>query len=203
MRVLVAEDEQTLADLVATGLRDHAMAVDVVYDGLAAQQRLVVNEYDVLVLDRDLPGVHGDRICRELAQGGARTRILILTAAGSLSDRVGGLHLGADDYLPKPFEYEELVPRRRPGGPHHPAPVRRPRSAGRRIHGRTGLLPPSPRRSSRPSTIRRHSIYRTEPLTGRRCPPAMSVGPGGRPHRAHSVSRRTRSMPNLGCCASR
>ncbi|WP_405996838.1 response regulator transcription factor [Streptomyces sp. NBC_00829] len=111
MRVLVAEDEQVLAELVASGLRDHAMAVDVAYDGPAAQQRLAVNDYDVLVLDRDLPGIHGDQICRELAEAGARTRILMLTAAASLTDRVEGLHLGADDYLPKPFEYDELVAR--------------------------------------------------------------------------------------------
>ncbi|MBL1097786.1 response regulator transcription factor [Streptomyces coffeae] len=111
MRVLVAEDERVLADLVAVGLRDHAMAVDVAYDGPAAQQRLAVNDYDVLVLDRDLPGVHGDQICRELAEAGVRTRILMLTAAASLTDRVEGLHLGADDYLPKPFEYDELVAR--------------------------------------------------------------------------------------------
>ncbi|MGW2740981.1 response regulator transcription factor [Streptomyces sp. NPDC001450] len=111
MRVLVAEDERVLADLVATGLREHAMAVDVAYDGPGAQERLAVNDYDVLVLDRDLPGLHGDQICRELVEAGARTRILMLTAAGSLTDRVQGLRLGADDYLPKPFEYDELVAR--------------------------------------------------------------------------------------------
>ncbi|MFF0627808.1 response regulator transcription factor [Streptomyces sp. NPDC004296] len=111
MRVLVAEDERVLADLVAMGLRQYAMAVDVAYDGHSAQEHLAVNDYDVLVLDRDLPGTHGDQICRELAHAGARTRILMLTAAGSLTDRVTGLRLGADDYLPKPFEYEELVAR--------------------------------------------------------------------------------------------
>jgi DNA-binding response OmpR family regulator len=111
MRVLAAEDERVLADLVAEGLRKHAMAVDVVYDGAAASERLAVNDYDVLVLDRDLPEVHGDVVCRELAQAGARTRILMLTAAASVPERVAGLGLGADDYLPKPFDYAELVAR--------------------------------------------------------------------------------------------
>jgi DNA-binding response OmpR family regulator len=111
MRVLVAEDERVLADLVAEGLRKHAMAVDVVYDGAAASERLTVNDYDVLVLDRDLPEVHGDVICAELAETGARTRILMLTASSSVAERVAGLGLGADDYLPKPFDYAELVAR--------------------------------------------------------------------------------------------
>jgi DNA-binding response OmpR family regulator len=111
MRVLVAEDEQVLADLVAEGLRKHAMAVDVVYDGAAASERLEINDYDVLVLDRDLPEIHGDVICADLAQAGARTRILMLTAATSVPDRVAGLGLGADDYLTKPFDYTELVAR--------------------------------------------------------------------------------------------
>jgi DNA-binding response OmpR family regulator len=87
------------------------MAVDVAHDGHSVTERLAVNDYDVLVLDRDLPGVHGDDICKELAASGARTRILMLTAAGTTADRVEGLLLGADDYLPKPFEYVELVAR--------------------------------------------------------------------------------------------
>ncbi|NUP03490.1 MAG: response regulator transcription factor [Nonomuraea sp.] len=111
MRILVAEDEKVLADLVAEGLRRHAMAVDVAYDGTSAAERLSVNDYDVLVLDRDLPGTPGDVICRDLAQAGARTRILMLTAAAGVRDRVKGLGLGADDYLPKPFDYAELVAR--------------------------------------------------------------------------------------------
>jgi DNA-binding response OmpR family regulator len=111
MRILVAEDEPLLARLVADGLRKHAMAVDVVHDGAAASERLAVNDYDVLVLDRDLPEVHGDVLCRELAHSGARTRILMLTAAADVSERVAGLALGADDYLPKPFDYSELVAR--------------------------------------------------------------------------------------------
>jgi DNA-binding response OmpR family regulator len=111
MRILVAEDERVLADLVAEGLRKQAMAVDVAYDGAAALDRLATNDYDVLVLDRDLPKVHGDEVCRRLAQRGARVRILMLTAAGAVRERVAGLGLGADDYLTKPFAYAELVAR--------------------------------------------------------------------------------------------
>ncbi|MFC7381252.1 response regulator transcription factor [Sphaerisporangium rhizosphaerae] len=111
MRVLVVEDERDLADLVATGLRRHAMAVDVVYDGAAAAERLAVHDYDVLVLDRDLPETHGDEVCRELVARGSRTRILMMTAAASVPERVEGLGMGADDYLPKPFDYAELVAR--------------------------------------------------------------------------------------------
>ncbi|MGM1060366.1 response regulator transcription factor [Saccharothrix sp. Mg75] len=113
MRVLVAEDERVLADLVADGLRAEGMAVDVAYGGLSAHERLAVHDYDVVVLDRDLPGMHGDDICRELIASGARTKVLMLTAAGTLEDRVAGLDLGADDYLGKPFEYAELVARLR------------------------------------------------------------------------------------------
>ncbi|TYB54313.1 response regulator transcription factor [Nonomuraea sp. PA05] len=111
MRVLVVEDERDLADLVAVGLRRHAMAVDVVYDGAAAVERLAVHDYDVLVLDRDLPELHGDLVCREVVARGSRTRILMMTAAASVPDRVAGLGMGADDYLPKPFDYAELVAR--------------------------------------------------------------------------------------------
>ncbi|WP_433257461.1 response regulator transcription factor [Streptosporangium sp. CA-135522] len=111
MRILVAEDERDLADLVAVGLRRHAMAVDVVYDGAVAVERLAVHDYDVLVLDRDLPEMHGDLVCRELVARGSRTRILMMTAAASVPERVAGLGMGADDYLPKPFDYAELVAR--------------------------------------------------------------------------------------------
>ncbi|GLX99196.1 transcriptional regulatory protein CutR [Herbidospora sp. NBRC 101105] len=125
MRILVAEDEHVLADLIAEGLRDQAMAVDVAYDGAAALERLSVNEYDVLVLDRDLPQVHGDDICRELAQRGEAVRILMLTASGAVHERISGLNLGADDYLAKPFAFDELVARvcalaRRAGQPLPP-----------------------------------------------------------------------------------
>jgi DNA-binding response OmpR family regulator len=118
--VLVAEDERVLADLVGTALRRESMAVDVVYDGAAALERLAVNDYDVLVLDRDLPKVHGDDICRDLAEREATVRILMLTAAVSVDDRVGGLDLGADDYLTKPFASAELVARIRALGRRTP-----------------------------------------------------------------------------------
>jgi DNA-binding response OmpR family regulator len=125
MRILVAEDERFLAALVAEGLREQAMAVDVAHDGAAALERLAVNDYDVLVLDRDLPVVHGDDVCEQLSRGGAPVRILMLTASGELTDRVDGLNLGADDYLAKPFAFEELVARiralaRRSGRPLPP-----------------------------------------------------------------------------------
>jgi DNA-binding response OmpR family regulator len=111
VRVLVVEDEEMLADAVAEGLRRHALAVDVAYDGDTALERLAVNEYDVVVLDRDLPGTHGDDVCRAVLAGGAAARVLMLTAAAQVADRVAGLQLGADDYLPKPFAFAELVAR--------------------------------------------------------------------------------------------
>jgi DNA-binding response OmpR family regulator len=111
MRVLVVEDERLLADTVTAGLRNHAMAVDVAYDGDQALQRLAVNDYDVIVLDRDLPVVSGDDVCRTLVESGAETRILMLTAATAVTERVAGLGLGADDYLTKPFAFAELSAR--------------------------------------------------------------------------------------------
>ncbi|WP_034090304.1 response regulator transcription factor [Streptacidiphilus albus] len=123
MRVLVVEDEQLLADAVATGLRREAMAVDVVYDGQAALDRIGVNEYDVVVLDRDLPLVHGDDVLRGIIDEGLATRVLMLTAASDISDRVEGLELGADDYLPKPFAFSELVARVRALGRRATTPL--------------------------------------------------------------------------------
>src|SRR6266498_819890 len=111
MRVLVVEDERLLADTITKGLRNHAMAVDVAYDGDAALDRLAVNDYDVIVLDRDLPIVSGDDVCRTLVDSGAETRILMLTAATAVTQRVAGLGLGADDYLTKPFAFAELAAR--------------------------------------------------------------------------------------------
>jgi len=113
MRVLVVEDEPVLADAIARGLRREAMAVDVVHDGESALERIAVNRYDVVVLDRDLPGVHGDDVCRKVTGSldPAAPRILMLTASGGVDDRVDGLTLGADDYLPKPFAFTELVAR--------------------------------------------------------------------------------------------
>src|SRR5256885_15997758 len=108
MRVLVVEDERLLADAITDGLRNHAMAVDIAYDGDAALERLGVNDYDVVVLDRDLPVVHGDDVCRAVVESGARTRVLMLTASAAVPDRVAGLALGADDYLTKPFAVVEL-----------------------------------------------------------------------------------------------
>lgn len=111
MRVLVVEDHVRLADSVARVLQREGMAVDVAYSGTAALDRIFEVDYDVVVLDRDLPGVHGDEICRQLVREPGRTRVLMLTAAGTIADRVDGLSLGADDYLPKPFAYPELVAR--------------------------------------------------------------------------------------------
>ena len=111
MRVLLADDERLLADTVAEGLRKLAMAVDVCYDGAAALERLGVNSYDVAVLDRDMPRASGDEVCRRIVDDRLGTRILILTAAGGIRDRVDGLGLGADDYLTKPFAFAELVAR--------------------------------------------------------------------------------------------
>ncbi len=111
MRVLVVEDHARLADSVARVLRREGMAVDVAYDGTAALDRTAEVDYDVVVLDRDLPGVPGDEVCRRMTREPLRTRVLMLTAAGTIADRVHGLTLGADDYLPKPFAYPELVAR--------------------------------------------------------------------------------------------
>lgn len=111
MRVLLIEDEERLAETIARGLRREGMAVDVVYDGRTALTKAAVNDYDVIVLDRNLPVVHGDEVCRQLVEKKCLARILMLTAAGSIQDRVTGLDLGADDYLPKPFALSELIAR--------------------------------------------------------------------------------------------
>jgi DNA-binding response OmpR family regulator len=119
MRVLVAEDHVTLAERIAEGLRDAGMAVDVVNDGSAALENSGHTAYDVIILDRDLPIVHGDQVCRSLA--GKAARILMLTAAAEVDDRVNGLELGADDYLGKPFAFHELVARVRALGRRAPS----------------------------------------------------------------------------------
>jgi DNA-binding response OmpR family regulator len=111
MRLLIVEDHRELAETVATGLRREGMAVDTAFDGNSALRRAAVNSYDVIVLDRDLPGVHGDEVCTRLAEQGGRPRVLMLTASGDIEDRIAGLSLGADDYLPKPFAFAELVAR--------------------------------------------------------------------------------------------
>lgn len=125
MRVLVVEDHPRLATAVAEGLRREGMAVDLAFDGRDALVHVGVNRYDVVVLDRDLPNVHGDQVCRALVDQGSQTRVLMLTAASTIRDRVEGLELGADDYLPKPFDFSELVARiralaRRSGPPLPP-----------------------------------------------------------------------------------
>jgi len=107
--VLVVEDSRTLADALVEGLQDEAMAVDVAYDGLEAATKIALNSYDVVVLDRDLPGLHGDTVCRMITERENPAMVLMLTAAATPSQRVSGLSLGADDYLPKPFHFPELV----------------------------------------------------------------------------------------------
>ena len=111
MRVLVVEDHRVLSAAITTGLRREAMAVDTALDGHAALEQLAGTRYDVVVLDRDLPGVHGDEVCRRILAGAPGTRVLMLTAAATVRDRVEGLGLGADDYLAKPFDFAELVAR--------------------------------------------------------------------------------------------
>ncbi len=111
MRILVVEDEPLLAGAVAEWLRGDAHAVDVVHDGGAALERIDMHDYDVVVLDRDVPVVHGDDVCRALASGDPSVRVIMLTAAAAIDDRVAGLSLGADDYLPKPFAFPELAAR--------------------------------------------------------------------------------------------
>ena len=111
MRVLLVEDHAKLAMTLATGLRRQGMAVDVAFDGDDALEHAISTGYDVVILDRDLPGVHGDDVCRTLVAGGNASRILMLTAARTVADRVEGFGLGADDYLPKPFAFAELVAR--------------------------------------------------------------------------------------------
>jgi DNA-binding response OmpR family regulator len=111
MRVLVVEDHKRLATAIANGLRREGMAVDLAFDGADALEHTTVNDYDVVVLDRDLPKLHGDEVCRALTAKGSHTRVLMLTASSTIRDRVAGLDLGADDYLAKPFDFSELVAR--------------------------------------------------------------------------------------------
>jgi DNA-binding response OmpR family regulator len=143
MRVLVVEDEDILADAIAEWLRREAVAVDIAYDGGAALERFGVNEYDVVVLDRDLPVVHGDDVCRSIVDSGAAARILMLTAAAAVPDRVAGLAIGADDYLVKPFAFTELSARVHALG-------RRSRPAAPPVLARRGIvLDPNRREASR------------------------------------------------------
>ena len=111
MRVLVIEDDGELAEAIGVGLRQEQMAVDVAHDGTAGLEHALFTDYDVIVLDRDLPGLHGDEVCAKLVAAGCRSRVLMLTAAVATEDLVAGLGLGADDYLPKPFDFPVLVAR--------------------------------------------------------------------------------------------
>ncbi|MEV0083111.1 response regulator transcription factor [Saccharopolyspora sp. NPDC050642] len=146
MRILVVEDEKPLADAIARGLRREGMAVDVAYDGESGQEKASITRYDVLVLDRDLPGMSGDELCRRLVSSGELTRVLMLTASGTVADRVAGLSLGADDYLAKPFAFAELIARVRALG-RRATPAQPPLltaleleldSARRTVHRRNG-----------------------------------------------------------------
>ena len=121
--MLVVEDQADLADDIADGLRDQGIGADVAYDGPAGIEKALMNPYDVVVLDRDLPRVHGDAVCATLVGSGSTARILMLTAAVTVGDRVQGLNLGADDYLGKPFAFEELVARVRSLARRAPAAV--------------------------------------------------------------------------------
>ena len=123
MRILVVEDHQVLGAAIGTGLRREGMAVDVVLDGEQALEYLTTTGYDVVVLDRDLPGISGDEVCRQLVTDRSPSRVLMLTAAGTVRERVRGLGLGADDYLPKPFDFAELVARVRALGRRVATPV--------------------------------------------------------------------------------
>ncbi|MGH3486983.1 MAG: response regulator transcription factor [Actinopolymorphaceae bacterium] len=143
MRVLVIEDARALADVVAEGLRDQGMAVDLAYDGLAAAAKLDLTAYDVVVLDRDLPGIHGDALCQLVTAQDDRPMVLMLTAAGSAGDRVSGLTLGADDYLAKPFHFPELILRIRA------LARRKPASRARTLHASGIELDPARRTAVR------------------------------------------------------
>lgn len=111
VRILVVEDEEPLAEAIARGLRREGMAVDVAYNGDDGHEKASITRYDVVLLDRDLPGMSGDELCKEIVASGELTRVLMLTASGTVSDRVAGLSLGADDYVSKPFAFPELVAR--------------------------------------------------------------------------------------------
>jgi CheY-like chemotaxis protein len=188
MRILVVEDEVQLAEAVARGLRREGMAVDVATDGDDGYRKAVLTRYDVIVLDRDLPGMSGDDICRRLTDEGILTRVLMLTASGTVEDKVSGLALGADDYLAKPFAREELIARlrallRRTGG----------RARTRRCDSMTSSSTPSP---TRPAGARGCSSSRAPSSCCSSCScapsgdrPATGAGRTRATHR-HAVPRR-------------
>ncbi|HTS97856.1 MAG TPA: response regulator transcription factor [Streptosporangiaceae bacterium] len=143
MRVLVIEDDRELAEAIGAGLRQERLAVDVALDGESGLEQALVTGYDVIVLDRDLPGLHGDEVCAGLVAARSRSRVLMLTAAATIEDRVDGLGLGADDYLPKPFAFAELVARIR-------ALLRRAQPGLAPVLARAGLtLDPARRQAAR------------------------------------------------------
>jgi DNA-binding response OmpR family regulator len=169
MRVLVVEDAPRLANWIAEGLRDQGIAVDIAYDGDEAATKLHVNPYDVVVLDRDLPRIHGDTLCQMITESDEPAMILMLTAAGAPDERVSGLALGADDYLPKPFHFPELVLRvralaRRMSTPHS----RTLRAAGIELDPTTGEV----RRDARTITLTAKESAVLEAL--------LRASPGGR-----------------------
>jgi DNA-binding response OmpR family regulator len=146
VRILVVEDEVDLASAIARGLRQEGMAVDVALDGMTALDKASVTAYDVIVLDRDLPVLHGDDVCRQLVRTRSTARVLMLTASGGVRDRIEGLDLGADDYLPKPFAFGELVARIRAVSRRADAPATTVLTAGdvavdpgRRVATRAGV----------------------------------------------------------------
>ena len=161
MRVLVVEDSRTLADALAEGLQDEGMAVDVAYDGLQAASKLDLNSYDVVVLDRDLPGVHGDTICRMITERDNPAMVLMLTASGTPAERVSGLSLGADDYLSKPFHLPELVLRIRSLARRRPTALD-PGSSGGPVSSSTPCATP-PRAADGGSTSRPRSSRCSKP----------------------------------------
>ena len=165
MRVLIAEDEQRLAEAIARGLRREGMAVDLAPDGTDALVKARVVRYDVLVLDRDLPGLHGDDVCRAVRGERPETGILMLTAAGALEDLVEGLSLGADDYLPKPFRFAELVARIHALA-RRASPSRPPVLDQRRHRARPGAPPGEPRRAAGRADAQ--GIWRARGADGRR-----------------------------------
>ena len=167
MRVLVVEDHEVLAEAIGTGLRREGMAVDVVFDGNDALGHLAITHYDVVVLDRDLPGVHGDEVCRRLVAERSASRVLMLTAAGTVKERVEGLGLGADDYLAKPFDFSELVARIRALGRRAAAPLPPTLESG------DLTLDPEP-----PRRVSRRAAARPQPQGVRR--PRVPAGVAGR-----------------------